>query len=144
MLKRMTSCDGWKPNVGSILNKNVTAMRSFVVEPMNSGRLYLAGDAAHIVPPTGANGFNLAVSDVLLLGRAISAFSCNGKTGLLETYSATALKRVWRSQGFSWWIVGPPPTRARSNRLRPEFPPEVAHPLEHHLSSCSVFTRFIW
>lgn len=74
MLKRMTSCDGWKPNVGSILNKNVTAMRSFVVEPMSSGRLYLAGDAAHIVPLTGAKGLNLAASDVLHLGRAISGF----------------------------------------------------------------------
>ncbi|MBZ5632076.1 MAG: 4-hydroxybenzoate 3-monooxygenase [Acidobacteriia bacterium] len=105
MLKRMTSCDGWKPNVGSILNKNVTAMRSFVVEPMSSGRLYLAGDAAHIVPPTGAKGLNLAASDVMHLGRAISAFYCTGKTDLLETYSATALKRVWRSQRFSWWMT---------------------------------------
>lgn len=105
MLKRMTTCDGWKPNVGPILNKNVTAMRSFVVEPMNAGRLYLAGDAAHIVPPTGAKGLNLAASDVLTLGRAISAFYCKGKTDLLERYSDTALKRVWRAQRFSWWMT---------------------------------------
>ena len=96
MLKRMTTCDGWKPNVGPILNKNVTAMRSFVTEPMHAGRLYLAGDAAHIVPPTGAKGLNLAAADVLLLGRAIAAFYAHGKTELLDQYSDTALQRVWR------------------------------------------------
>jgi len=105
MLKRMTSCDGRKPNVGPILNKNVTAMRSFVVEPMNAGRLYLAGDAAHIVPPTGAKGLNLAASDVLLLGRAISAFYFKGTTDLLKQYSKMALSRVWRAQRFSWWMT---------------------------------------
>lgn len=95
MLKRMTTRDGWSPNVGPILNKNVTAMRSFVTEPMRLGRLYLAGDAAHIVPPTGAKGFNLAAADVLHLGRAIAAFYSSGKTDLLSQYSDTALKRVW-------------------------------------------------
>ena len=105
MLKRMTTCDGWKPNVGPILNKNVTAMRSFVTEPMSAGRLYLAGDAAHIVPPTGAKGLNLAAADVLLLSRAIDAFYSTGKTELLGQYSDTALKRVWRSQRFSWWMT---------------------------------------
>jgi len=105
MLKRMSTCDGWKPNVGPILNKNVTTMRSFVTEPMCAGRLYLAGDAAHIVPPTGAKGLNLAAADVLLLGRAIAAFYCTGKTDLLNQYSDTALKRVWRSQRFSWWMT---------------------------------------
>jgi p-hydroxybenzoate 3-monooxygenase len=105
MLKRMTTCNGWKPNLGPILNKNVTAMRSFVTEPMSAGRLYLAGDAAHIVPPTGAKGLNLAASDVLHLGRAIAAFYSTGKTRLLNEYSDTALKRVWRSQRFSWWMT---------------------------------------
>ncbi|MGH9647181.1 MAG: 4-hydroxybenzoate 3-monooxygenase, partial [Bryobacteraceae bacterium] len=95
MLKRMTTCDGWKPTVGPILNKNVTAMRSFVTEPMGAGRLYLAGDAAHIVPPTGAKGLNLAAADVLLLGQAIAAYYCQGQTSLLERYSFEALKRVW-------------------------------------------------
>jgi p-hydroxybenzoate 3-monooxygenase len=105
MLKRMTTEDGWKPNVGPVLNKNVTAMRSFVTEPMNAGRLYLAGDAAHIVPPTGAKGLNLAAADVLLLARALTAFYRTGKTDLLGRYSDTALKRVWRSQRFSWWMT---------------------------------------
>jgi p-hydroxybenzoate 3-monooxygenase len=105
MLKRMTTCDGWKPNVGPILNKNVTAMRSFVTEPMNAGRLYLAGDAAHIVPPTGAKGLNLAAADVLVLARAIARFYCKGSTDLLDHYSDTALQRVWKSQRFSWWMT---------------------------------------
>jgi p-hydroxybenzoate 3-monooxygenase len=105
MLKRMTTCDGWKPNAGPILNKNVTAMRSFVTEPMNAGRLYLAGDAAHIVPPTGAKGLNLAAADVLHLGRALACFYGSGKMDRLDRYSATALERVWKSQRFSWWMT---------------------------------------
>ncbi len=105
MLKRMTTCDGWKPHVGPIINKNVTAMRSFVTEPMNVGRLFLAGDAAHIVPPTGAKGLNLAAADVLLLGRAIAHFYRKGVTDLLEQYSCAALKRVWSVQRFSWWMT---------------------------------------
>lgn len=105
MLNRMTTRDGWKPNTGPILNKNVTAMRSFVTEPMQAGRLYLAGDAAHIVPPTGAKGLNLAAADVLVLARAIAAFYKTGSTGLLDQYSDTALKRVWKSQRFSWWMT---------------------------------------
>src|SRR5215472_3236605 len=105
MLRRMTTRDGWKPNLGPILNKNVTAMRSFVTEPMGAGRLYLVGDAAHIVPPTGAKGLNLAASDVLHLGRALAAFYGIGTTELLDQYSHTALKRVWKSQRFSWWMT---------------------------------------
>jgi p-hydroxybenzoate 3-monooxygenase len=105
MLPRMTTQDGGKPTVGPILNKNVTAMRSFVTEPMSAGRLYLAGDAAHIVPPTGAKGLNLAASDVLHLARVIAAFYATGKTDLLNQYSDTPLKRVWRSQRFSWWMT---------------------------------------
>ncbi len=105
MLKRLTTDDGWKPNVGPILNKNVTAMRSFVTEPMQAGRLFLAGDAAHIVPPTGAKGLNLAAADVLLLGRAIAAYYADGKTALLDSYSSDALQRVWKAQRFSWWMT---------------------------------------
>ncbi len=105
MLQRMRTQDGWEPNVGPILNKSVTAMRSFVTEPMCAGRLYLAGDAAHIVPPTGAKGLNLAAADVLLLARAIAAYYATGNLDLLEHYSGTALERVWKSQRFSWWMT---------------------------------------
>jgi p-hydroxybenzoate 3-monooxygenase len=105
MLRRLTTADGWKPNIGPILNKNVTAMRSFVTEPMNAGRLFLAGDAAHIVPPTGAKGLNLAVADVLLLSRALAGFYRNNTTSLLDAYSETALQRVWSVQRFSWWMT---------------------------------------
>jgi p-hydroxybenzoate 3-monooxygenase len=80
-------------------------MRSFVVEPMSYGRLFLAGDAAHIVPPTGAKGMNLAVADVRVLALALTAFFRSGRTELLENYSATCLKRVWRAEHFSWWMT---------------------------------------
>jgi p-hydroxybenzoate 3-monooxygenase len=90
---------------GPILQKGVTPMRSFVVEPMQWGRLYLAGDAAHIVPPTGAKGMNLAVADVRVLARALSAFYENGRTDPLDQYSETCLRRVWRAEHFSWWMT---------------------------------------
>ena len=80
-------------------------MRSFVCEPMQHGRLFLAGDAAHTVPPTGAKGLNLAAADVHVLARALAAYYATGSTDLLETYSATALRRVWRAQHFSWWMT---------------------------------------
>ncbi|MEP7355355.1 MAG: 4-hydroxybenzoate 3-monooxygenase [Acidobacteriota bacterium] len=105
MLARMTTHDGWKPNVGPIINKSVTAMRSFVTAPMSAGRLFLAGDAAHIVPPTGAKGLNLAAADVLLLGKGIEHFYGTGKSDLLSRYSCEALKRVWKAQRFSWWMT---------------------------------------
>ena len=90
---------------GPILQKSVTGMRSFVVEPMQYGRLFLAGDAAHIVPPTGAKGLNLAVADVRVLARALAAFYGSGSTELLDRYSAVCLNRVWRTQRFSWWMT---------------------------------------
>ncbi len=90
---------------GPILHKTVTDMRSFVVEPMQYGRLFLAGDAAHIVPPTGAKGMNLAIADVLVLARAMEAFYKSGRTDLLDGYSATCLRRVWKTQRFSWWMT---------------------------------------
>jgi p-hydroxybenzoate 3-monooxygenase len=80
-------------------------MRSFLVEPMQYGNLFLAGDAAHIVPPTGAKGMNLAVADVRALARAMTAFFKTGRRELLEAYSATCLKRVWRAEHFSWWMT---------------------------------------
>ena len=90
---------------GTILQKSVTTMRSFVAEPMRYGRLFLAGDAAHVVPPTGAKGMNLAVGDVWLLARALAAFYVKGQTELLESYSDRCLRRVWKAQRFSWWMT---------------------------------------
>jgi p-hydroxybenzoate 3-monooxygenase len=105
MLARMTTRDGWRPNVGRILQKGVTPMRSFVAAPMRHGRLFLAGDAAHIVPPTGAKGLNLAASDVLVLARALKAFYESGRTTGLDAYSAACLRRVWSAQRFSSWMT---------------------------------------
>jgi p-hydroxybenzoate 3-monooxygenase len=90
---------------GKVLEKSVTAMRSFVVEPMQVGRLYLAGDAAHIVPPTGAKGMNLAIADVLFFSHALAEFYRSGKTALLEGYTKKCLERVWKAQRFSWWMT---------------------------------------
>jgi p-hydroxybenzoate 3-monooxygenase len=80
-------------------------MRSFVIEPMQYGRLFLAGDAAHIVTPTGAKGLNLAAADVRLLSQALIEFYRRGATALLESYSTRALARVWKAQRFSWWMT---------------------------------------
>ncbi len=90
---------------GRVLQKGITPMRSFVVEPMQAGRLFLAGDSAHIVPPTGAKGMNLAIADVVVLSRALEAFYRSRRTDLLDAYSATCLKRVWKAQRFSWWMT---------------------------------------
>ena len=90
---------------GPILQKGVTAMRSFVVEPMRHGRLFLAGDAAHIVPPTGAKGMNLAIGDVRVLDAALGAFFATGDTDLMDRYSAICLDRIWKVQRFSWWMT---------------------------------------
>ena len=102
---RLETSDGWKLNEGPILQKSVTPMRSFVVEPMQYGRLFLAGDAAHIVPPTGAKGMNSAVADVKVLARALAAACKQGKEELLASYSVTCLKHIWRKQHFSWWMT---------------------------------------
>jgi p-hydroxybenzoate 3-monooxygenase len=102
---RLSSKEGWKLVEGPVLQKNVAKMHSFVVEPMRCGRLFLAGDAAHIVPPTGAKGLNLAVADVRVLARAIAEFYRSGRKDLLEKYSETCLDRVWKVQRFSWWMT---------------------------------------
>ncbi len=94
-----------KPPRGPVVEKIVAQMRSFVAEPMRHGRLFLAGDSAHIVPPTGAKGMNLAFADVRVLARAIAAFYRNGSTTLLDGYSETCLRRVWKAQRFSWWMT---------------------------------------
>ncbi len=90
---------------GRILQRGITPMRSFVTEPMRFGRLFLAGDAAHIVPPTGAKGMNLAVADVRVLAQALSVFYQTGSTELLDRYSEICLRRVWRAEHFSWWMT---------------------------------------
>ena len=96
---------GWSLEEGPILEKGITGMRSFVVEPMQHGNLFLAGDAAHIVPPTGAKGLNLAISDVRILGEAIAGWYATGDRSQLDAYSQTCLRRVWRAQHFSWWMT---------------------------------------
>ena len=90
---------------GAILQKGITAMRSFVAEPMQYGRLFLAGDSAHIVPPTGAKGMNLAFADVVFLDRGLNAFYKQGRMDLLEKFTQTCLRRVWKAQRFSWWMT---------------------------------------
>ena len=105
MLQRMTTADGWRPTIGRILQKSVTPMRSFVATPMRFGRLFLAGDAAHIVPPTGAKGLNLAAADVLVLARALKGFYESGRTDWLDEYSDVCVRRVWKAQRFSWWMT---------------------------------------
>ncbi|MGQ0834257.1 MAG: 4-hydroxybenzoate 3-monooxygenase [Gammaproteobacteria bacterium] len=105
MRARLATIDGWKPIEGPIIQKSIVAMRSFVAEPMQHGRLFLAGDAAHIVPPTGAKGMNLAVADVRRLTDALTGFYAEGRENLLRQYSATCLRRVWKAQRFSWWMT---------------------------------------
>lgn len=102
---RLENNDGWRVNEGRIFQKNIIGMRSFVSTPMQSGRLFLAGDAAHIVPPTGAKGMNLAVSDVQLLAQGLEQFYRQGREERLQGYTAAALKRIWRAEYFSWWMT---------------------------------------
>jgi p-hydroxybenzoate 3-monooxygenase len=102
---RLETDDGWKLNEGPVLEKGITGMRSYVTEPMQHGRLFLAGDSAHIVPPTGAKGMNLAVADVHVLARALAVFFKSRREDLLAAYSQTCLKRVWRAEHFSWWMT---------------------------------------
>lgn len=95
----------WRLTEGPILQKSVTGMRSFVAEPMQFGRLFLAGDSAHIVPPTGAKGLNLAIADVRVLVSGLREFYDSGKMELLKRYSEICLRRVWKVQRFSWWMT---------------------------------------
>ena len=104
-LQKRFAVDGWSVSEGEITDKSVTAMRSFVAGPMRHGRLFLAGDAAHIVPPTGAKGLNLALSDVVVLGTALVSALRDGSWELAGAYSDTCLERVWRATHFSWWMT---------------------------------------
>jgi p-hydroxybenzoate 3-monooxygenase len=102
---RLATDDGFELTEGPLLDKSITPMRSFVTTPMQHGRLLIAGDAAHIVPPTGAKGMNLAIADVRLLSRALGAYFADGRDDLIASYTDTALKRVWRATHFSWWMT---------------------------------------
>ena len=105
-LQTRLAVDGdWKLTEGPVIQKGITGMRSFVAEPMQYGKLYLAGDAAHIVPPTGAKGLNLAAADVRILARAFVDFYASGNSRLLDRYSEICLRRVWKAQRFSWWMT---------------------------------------
>ncbi len=115
---------------GKILQKGITPMRSFVAEPMQYGRLLLAGDSAHIVPPTGAKGMNLAFSDVLFMSRALAAFYKSRRSDLLEGYSATCLRRVWKAQRFSWWMT----------QIMHRFPEETAFDHRRQLAELDYLT----
>jgi len=105
LMTRLGCSDGWRPTEGRILQKGVTSMHSVVVEPMQYGRLFLAGDAAHIVPPTGAKGMNLAFADVYHLAEALHAYYRDDNETNLNAYSRTCLRRIWNAQRFSWWMT---------------------------------------
>ena len=104
-LRRRVCLDGWTLIEGEVLEKGITPMRSFVAEPMQHGRLFLAGDSAHIVPPTGAKGLNLAVADVAVLADALIDSYRTGDRSALAAYSQTCLRRVWRAEHFSYWMT---------------------------------------
>jgi p-hydroxybenzoate 3-monooxygenase len=104
-LQRRFGLPGWKLMEGPVLDKSIILMRSFVGAPMRSGRLFLAGDAAHIVPPTGAKGLNLALADVTVLADALAALLLHGDSRLADAYSDSCLARVWRATHFSWWMT---------------------------------------
>ncbi len=116
---------------GKIVQKGITPMRSFVVEPMQHGRLFLAGDSAHIVPPTGAKGMNLAFADVVMLSRALVAFYKSQRNDGLENYSASCLRRVWYAQRFSWWMT----------QILHRFPNKSAFDRRRQLSDLDYITR---
>ena len=102
---RLARDDGWTLKEGPLVEKGIAPLRSFVAQPMQYGRLYLAGDAVHIVPATGAKGLNLAVADVQVLGEALTKYLKGGDGSLLDAYSDACLRRVWRVQHFSWWMT---------------------------------------
>jgi p-hydroxybenzoate 3-monooxygenase len=104
-LRRRFALDGWELADGPIFDRSITPMRSFVASPMRYGRLFLAGDAAHIVPPTGAKGLNLAIADVAVLAEALVALLRDGRPQLADEYSRRCLERVWRATHFSWWMT---------------------------------------
>ncbi|WP_102126800.1 4-hydroxybenzoate 3-monooxygenase [Deinococcus planocerae] len=103
--RRLETVDGWTLTEGRIFQKGVIGMRSFVCDRMQHGRLFIAGDAAHIVPPTGAKGLNLAVADAVYLSRGLECFYRTGQAGELERYTDTCLRRIWKAERFSWYMT---------------------------------------
>lgn len=127
---RLATRDGWTLPDGPVLQKGITPMRSFVAEPMQYGKLFLLGDAAHIVPPTGAKGLNLAIADVCILMPALVDFYRNGKRERLERYSEVCSRRVWNVQRFSWWMTS----------MLHRFPNEDSFSHQLHLAELDYLT----
>ena len=130
-LQTRLAADGWSLAEGPVTEKGISALRSVVVEPMQFGRLFLSGDAAHIVPPTGAKGMNLALRDVSVLARAVSSFYDSGSTRLLDEYSVHCLRRVWRAQHFSWWMTS----------MLHRFPDNDAYQAKLQLGAARIYRR---
>ena len=143
-LQTRLAAEGWSLADGPVIEKSISAMRSFVVEPMQFGRLFLSGDAAHIVPPTGAKGMNLALRDVSVLGRALASFFSSGDTQLLDAYSTDRLRRVWRAQHFSWWMTSMlhrfPDSDAYQAQLQLA---QLAYTVDSHAASTSLAENYV-
>ncbi|TMD98414.1 MAG: 4-hydroxybenzoate 3-monooxygenase [Chloroflexi bacterium] len=138
------AADGWTLHEGPIIERAIAPLRSFVVEPMQHGRLYLAGDAAHIVPPTGAKGMNLAIADVRVLARGLVELCRGGGPALLDAYSETRLRRVWQAQQFSSWMTSMlhrlPDDGDWQGRLRLA---ELRYTVGSHAASTSLAERYV-
>jgi p-hydroxybenzoate 3-monooxygenase len=143
-LQTRLAAEGWTLADGPVIEKSISAMRSFVVEPMQFGRLFLSGDAAHIVPPTGAKGMNLALRDVSILARAVVSFFSSGDTQLLDAYSTDCLRRVWRAQHFSWWMTSMlhrfPDSDAYQAQLQLA---QLAYTVDSHAASTSLAENYV-
>ncbi|HLL98683.1 MAG TPA: 4-hydroxybenzoate 3-monooxygenase [Rubrobacteraceae bacterium] len=141
---RLANEEGWTLAEGKITQKGIVQMRSFIVEPMRYGRLFLAGDAAHIVPPTGAKGMNLAVADVRVLSQALREFYSSGHTDLLEAYSDTCLRRVWKAQRFSWWMTSMLHRFEENDRFRHRLQiAELDYVTSSHAASTSLAENYV-
>jgi p-hydroxybenzoate 3-monooxygenase len=138
-LQLRTALDGWELAEGPVLEKGVTGMRSFVCEPMQHGRLFLAGDAAHIVPPTGAKGLNLALRDVSVLAELLVQWYRSGDGSVLEGYSERCLRRVWRCEHFSWWMT----TMLHLQPSRDEFDRKLQLAQLRHVTTSPAAARML-
>ena len=143
-LQTRLAAGAWSLAEGPIIEKGISAMRSVVVEPMQFGRLFLSGDAAHIVPPTGAKGMNLAIRDVSILSDVLTAFFRSGDATLLGAYSTSCLRRVWRAQQFSWWMTSMlhrfPDSDASQARLQLA---QLAYTVDSRAASTSLAENYV-